>query len=175
MQILFTERMPATDFGSFLPVGAHHAHAGKILLRPGAESAELLLRPFETRVHLASEPQHEERQPDHGEQRHRGEGWGDAQHHGQREEPAEDGIGEVHDRGPGGHAHGTQVVGEPCHQIAGAPARIPGGIERGEPREEIPAQVGFDVAAHPVEGVSHGESEHAGDGRCDHHHQTEAE
>jgi len=173
VQILLAQGVPAGHFGGFLPIGAHHANAGEVFLRARAETAELLLGAFETRVDETAEAQHEERQPDHGEQRRRGERGRNAQHHREGEQSAEYRVGEVHEGRTRRHAHRTQVVGESRHQITGTPARIPRGIEPCEAGEDVAAQVGFDAPAHAVERLPHGEPQHARDGGGDDHHQAQ--
>jgi hypothetical protein len=161
LEIRLVERREPLDLRALLPVGAHHPHAGEVLLRLGGESAELFLDRLEPRVDASAQDDHHDRQEDHRQERQEGEAQVDAQHEDERERSAEDRVGQVHDRRAGGHADRTKVVRQPRHDVAGPRPREVPRVERGEVREEGLPQVVLDVSAEPVEDLAHPEAKRA--------------
>ena len=158
--VVHAHRPKALRFGVLLPVGAHDAHAGEIFLRAGGEFAKVLLHRLKAIVHGAAEFHHHERQRDHRQHRHGGKARTDAHHEHKSQHAAKDRVGEVHNGRAGGEAHGAEVVGEARHDLAGAGAAKPSGVEGGEMRKEIVAQVILNAAAEAVEQLPHEVAEH---------------
>src|SRR5262249_46341567 len=70
----------------------------------------------------------------------------DAHHECERAGGVDDRVGRVHDRGAKEHANGVEVVGGARHDVSGAVALIVRGRKALKVREEIIAQVEFNVA-----------------------------
>ena len=91
------------DFGFFLPVGAHHAHAGQIFLRLGGEHRERGLNLSVQRMNLAAkDPDHDGHNGD-GKQNINAERRRNPEHQDYGEHHGGNRVGAVHDaraRGP---------------------------------------------------------------------------
>ena len=127
--ILAVGLVEAADFRFFLRVGAHDAHAGKILLDARGERGQRRLDFLvEVMNGLAKVPYREchHRRREQNPQR---EGGRERDHNQDGHDHGDDGRRAVHDPGAEHHADGVEVVGGARHQLAGAIADIEFGLE----------------------------------------------
>ena len=132
------------------------------------ESRKMLLHRFESLVHCFSQISGDCRQRNHRKQRENRELDVDAKHEKESEQPARDGVHEIHHCRSGGHSHGAEVVRETRHDVAGTRASIVRRVELLEMDEEIVAQVVLDVSADSVQYFAHSVAHEAREnGDCD--------
>ena len=139
-------RFEGANLGLFLHVGANQARSGEILLRARGDVGEHGLDALEALVNAAAESLNDDAD---GGQRQEGverQPRADRDHEGQRARGVDDRVGRVHDRRAEQHADRIQIVGGARHNVAGAIALVVGVGEAFEAREQIVAQVEFDVA-----------------------------
>ena len=155
----------ALELGCLLPVGPHHPHAREGFLGDRAQVGQLCLdrleAPVDGRTEYADRDRHERQR----HQRDGGQARVQAEHEHQGRHEDDDRAGRVHHRRPRHHAHRVQVVGGPRHEVAGAVRVEIGGRERLQPREEVVAQVVFEVPRNADDDAPHQEAEHAPDER----------
>ncbi len=115
----------------------------------------------------------------HGKREHREQGEErelglDGEHEAQREEPADCGVHQVHDRRTRRHAHGAQVVRQARHQLPGARAPVIRRVERQEVLQQVVAQVEFDAARERIQELPHAVAEEPSGERNAQHHRRHA-
>src|SRR5580658_630803 len=135
------------DLGLLLHIGADDAGAGEVFLGAGRDVRKHGLNALEALVNAASEilddyAGYGQRQK--GEERQLR---ADGQHKSQRSGGGNNGVGRIHDRRAQQHTDGVEVVGGAGHDVAGAVALIVGVREALEVREQVVAQIEFDVAS----------------------------
>ena len=73
----------------------------------------------------------------------------DGDHERERTRRIDDGVGRVHDRRAQQHSHGVQVVGGARHDVAGAVALVIRVAQAFQAREEVVAQIEFNIPRDP--------------------------
>lgn len=115
----------------------------------------MFLHGVEALVDCAAHPDSDDRQRNHRKEREAGERGIDAKHEHEREQPACNGIDEIHDRRSGNHPNCPEIIGQARHDVTGARARVVRRVERFEVREQVVPQVVLDTAAHTVHQMTH--------------------
>ena len=165
---MLVERAEPLDLGGFLAISADDSRAGQIFLGVRRQRREMLLYGLEPVVNRLSHFYGEDRQENRRQERQERQLHVDPQHEVQREQAAEDGVGEVHHRRAEGHPHSAEVIGKARHDIAGAGLCKICRVERLQMCEEIVAQVVLHPAADAIHQLAHAVSECAADYRGKH-------
>ena len=134
------------NLGLLLDVGANDAGAGKIFLSAGRNVGEHGLNALKALVNTASEVLDDDAGNRQREESEKRELWAQFHHVRQREDGQGNRICGVHDGRAEQIAHGVQVICGARHDVAGAIALIIGVRERFKVREEVVAEIEFNVA-----------------------------
>ncbi len=153
------------------PVRLHDPYAGQVLLREVGDLRELLLDALEADVDLPADPYHEAGHHDHRDHGHGREARTDPDHQTEGQGTDGHGVHQVHDRRAGYLPDGLHVVGGATHQITGAPPIIELRGQAKQVREQIVAEVRFDLPADPVQELPHSVPRRAGHERGPHQQQ----
>ncbi len=153
--IVLVEQLELPDLGIFLGVGADHAHAREIFLNAAADVGKHLLDDFEAIVDAAAEQDHRDAHQRRRNQAEQRQPPVDRPHDSDQEEGGEERLGEVHDARAQHHADGVQIVGGARHDVAGAVLGVEILRESNDVREQVVAQIVFDVAGHADEDDAH--------------------
>jgi hypothetical protein len=163
------------QLGLFLHEGAHHAHAGQVLLHAATDIRKHGLDALKARVNGTPEEDHRQA---HQGRRQDGQGCQTPIHNdhdddGQQESKA--GFGPIHNARAEHHADSVQVVGRARHDVAGAHAAVIIRRKLHQVTEQIVTQVVFDVARDPDDDHAHPVLKEALDGGEPHQQSSEAQ
>src|SRR5579864_2251697 len=129
-----------------LDVSPDQPRAGKVLLGAGRDVGELRLNFFEALMNLLVEVLNGDAGQGQRRKSKQGELRADLQHEGQCRHGEDHGVGGVHDRRPQQHTHGVEIVGGTSHDVARSCLLVVAVGKALQAREEIVAQVVFDLA-----------------------------
>src|SRR5208282_385298 len=134
------------DLGLFLHIGADDAGARKIFLGAGRDVGEHGLNAFEALVNAAAEILYDDAGNGQRQKSVEGQLGADGEHEAESAGGEDDGVGRVHDGGAEQHPDRVQVVGGAGHNVARAVALVVGVGEALKVREQVVAQIEFDIA-----------------------------
>ncbi len=153
----------ARNLRRFLPIGPHHAHARQRLLGNRAQVRQLLLNLLEAAMDGVAEVLDRDRDERQRQQRDQRQLHVDRQHQRDGDDEEDAGAGGIHHRRADHHADGVEIVGCARHQVAGAMRLVVAERQPLQMREEVVAEVVFELTRGANQQAPGQIAEHAAD------------